>query len=204
MRFPLQALAIVAIATLVEAAFAGRAGAQVCPTAASGKRGFVVERGQGFQGSKTEVFQLDHDITRTVWRSNGRVALETTQFQGLFQLDRVEEGRRTEFLPQTALADFFPLKPGQSLTASFNTKDINGQSRTMKIVLAVKDSGSISVGPCKYDVLKIDRSETWSSEAPRFVNTDYYSPELKLIIAKEYKRDGRTNLIKFDRISANP
>ena len=68
----------------------------------------------------------------------------------------------------------------------------------------MKDAGSLFIGPCKYNILKIDRNESRNADEPRFLNTDYYSPDLKLIIAKEYKRDGRMNLIKFDRISANP
>jgi hypothetical protein len=36
---------------------------------------------------------------------------------------------------------------------------------------------------------------------PRFIDTDYFSPELKLILAREYReRNGGTNMIKYDRI----
>ena len=54
------------------------------------------------------------------------------------------------------------------------------------------------IGACKYDILKIQRDETG---ARRFNNVDYYAPTLKLVVAKEYsERDGRTTLIKFDKI----
>jgi hypothetical protein len=33
-------------------------------------------------------------------------------------------------------------------------------------------------------------------------DTDYYSPELKLVLAKEYRDNGATHLVKFDRIDA--
>ncbi len=34
-----------------------------------------------------------------------------------------------------------------------------------------------------------------------FNNVDYYAPALKFVVAKEYKeRDGRTTLIKYDKI----
>ena len=47
----------------------------------------------------------------------------------------------------------------------------------------------------------LERSESHSAEPPRYRYADFYSPELKLILAKEYReRDGRTNLVKFDRI----
>lgn len=53
------------------------AAADACPTAASGKDGFVVERSGS---SETEVFHVDKSIVRTVMRSGGRMLLETTQF----------------------------------------------------------------------------------------------------------------------------
>jgi hypothetical protein len=52
-------------------------------------------------------------------------------------------------------------------------------------------------------VLKIERRESSGDGPFRFIDTDYYAPGLKLVIAKEYRdRSGgdRTTLIKFDRI----
>jgi len=93
------------------------------------------------------------------------------------------------------------LKPGLSVSAVFNAKDSHGKSRTVKVILSVKGSDALFIGPCKYNILKIDRTETWDDRASRFVNTDYYLPELKLILAKEYREpDGKTHLNKFDRI----
>jgi hypothetical protein len=51
----------------------------------------------------------------------------------------------------------------------------------------VKREDALYIGPCKYAVLVIERSESRSAEPPKFVDTDYYSQELKLILAKEYK-----------------
>ena len=40
---------------------------------------------------------------------------------------------------------------------------------------------------------------------PVFMYTDYYAPDLKLVLGKEYReRDGRTELIKFDKIYQSP
>jgi hypothetical protein len=40
-----------------------------------------------------------------------------------------------------------------------------------------------------------------SVDPPRFIDTDYYSPELKLILAREYReRNGGMNMIKYHRI----
>lgn len=57
------------------------------------------------------------------------------------------------------------------------------------------------IGPCQYRVLLIDRNVGYDQAKPVFIETGYYSPVLKLVIAKEFKdRDGRTSLNKFDRI----
>jgi hypothetical protein len=67
--------------------------------------------------------------------------------------------------------------------------------------MAVKGSDVLYIGPCKYSVLKIERSESRGIDPPRFVDTDYYSQELKLILAKEYReKNGGTRMIKYDRI----
>jgi hypothetical protein len=47
----------------------------------------------------------------------------------------------------------------------------------------------------------MERRESRGGSPLRFINTDYYAPDLKLTIAKEYRDKGdRTRLIKFDRI----
>jgi hypothetical protein len=57
------------------------------------------------------------------------------------------------------------------------------------------------IGSCKYSVLQLERSESSSGAPPRFINTDDYSPVLKLILAKEYRGDnGPGDVIKYDRI----
>lgn len=171
--------------------------AQDCPTAQSGRTGFVVQRGEQ---QKTEIFHVEDGIVRTVMRFGGKTLLETTQHQGLFQLDRLEEGRRTKYEPQTDLKSLFPLKSGRTVAAKFTTES-NGQRGTLSVEMAVRGADVVYIGPCKYSVLKIERSESRSDDPPRFVDTDYYSPELKLVLAKEYRESGGgTHMIKYDRI----
>jgi hypothetical protein len=172
------------------------AAAQECPTAQSGKLGFAVERGEQ---QKSEVFHLDDGIVRTVMRYKGTTLLETTQYEGLFQLDRVDRGRRTSFEPQTGLKKFFPLKIGQNISAKF-ISDTGGRQGTLLVDMVVKGPDVIYIGPCKYNVLKVERSVSRSIDPPRFVNTDFYSPELKLILAKEYRENNGARMIKYDRI----
>jgi hypothetical protein len=173
------------------------ADAQDCPTAQSGRLGFVVERGDQ---QKSDIFHGDDGVVRTVMRYNGTMLLETTQYEGLFQLDRLDKGRKTKFEPQTDLKKFFPLKPGRNASAKFISES-DGRHGQLSVEMAVKGTDVLYIGPCKYAVLKIERSESRSTEPPRFVNTDYYSPELKLILAKEYREsNGGTHTIKYDRI----
>lgn len=71
----------------------------------------------------------------------------------------------------------------------------------MTVVLALAGKDTLFIGPCAYSVWKIERSESRGDSPPRLLNIDYYSPDLKVVIAKEYKeKDGRNTLIKFDRI----
>jgi hypothetical protein len=165
--------------------------------AQSGKTGFVVQRGEQ---QKSEVFHGDGGIVRTVMRFNGAMLLETTQHEGLFQLDRLDQGRRTKYEPQNDLKKLFPLKPGRTVAANFATES-DGRRGTSSVELAVKGTDVIYIGPCKYNVLKIDRSESRSAGPPRFIDTDYYSPELKLILAREFRESGGgTHMNKYDRI----
>ena len=69
---------------------AALATAQDCPTPQSGKVGFVVERGDR---QKSEIFLAEGDVVHTVMRYDRAMVLETTQHEGLFQLDRLESGR---------------------------------------------------------------------------------------------------------------
>jgi dienelactone hydrolase len=173
------------------------AATQDCPTAQSGKLGFVVERGEQ---QKSDVFHADDGIVRTVMRYNGTMLLDTTEHEGLFQLDRLDNGRKTKFEPQNDLKKLFPLKIGINVGAKFISEG-NGQQGTLSVEMVVRGAEVLYIGPCKYNVLKIERSESRSTEPPRFVNTDYYSPELKLILAKEYRENnGSTHMIKYDRI----
>ena len=122
------------------------AAAQDCPTAASGKAGFVVERGDQ---QKSEVFHVGDGVVRTVMRYNGTTVLETTQHEGLFQLDRLDNGRKAKFEPQTDLNKLFPLKTGRNVGAKFISEN-NGRQVTLSVDLAVRGADVLYIGPCKY------------------------------------------------------
>jgi hypothetical protein len=169
--------------------------AEECPTQQS--TGFVVERNER---QKSEVFHGDQNTVRTVMRYDGTTLLETTYYEGLFLLDRLDHGRRTKYLPRTDLKALFPMKPGRRASAQFTT-EADGQSGQLTVEFVVKPPEEMDIGRCKYSVLRIEHSESRGAGPAQFLSTDFYSPELKLVLAREYKdRNGRTELIKYDRI----
>jgi len=168
-----------------------------CPTAQTAKSGFVVERNER---QKSEVSRDDKGVIHTVMRYNGTTLLETTQFEGIFSLERLDRGRRTTYEPSEDLKSLFPLKPGQQAHAKFITEH-DGQYGRLYVELDVKGTEDLAIGPCKYPVLRIDRRESTSAVPPQFVYAELYSPDLKLILAREYKRqNGEAQVIKYDRI----
>ena len=168
-----------------------------CPTAQTAKSGFVVERNEQ---QKSEVSRDDKGVIHTVMRYNGTTLLETAQFEGIFSLERLDRGRRTTYEPSEDLKNLFPLKPGQQAHAKFITEH-DGQYGRLYVELDVKGTEDLAVGPCKYSVLRIDRRESTSAVPPQFVYAELYSPDLKLILAREYKRqNGEAQVIKYDRI----
>jgi hypothetical protein len=173
--------------------------AEECPTAKSASEGFVVQRGER---SKTEVFHVGETDVRTVYRVDGRSMLEVTLFQGLFDLDRLDRGKRSAYRPVSDLDKFFPPAPGKKITAIFEETEGERKGNLRTFVLEVrKEPDTLSIGACEYKVLRIDRSVMDSNNKPVFMETDYYAPDLKLVIGKEYREsDGRTSLNKFDRI----
>ena len=177
---------------------ASTAGAQDCPTAKSAASGYVVERETG---SKTDVLFGDGSVVRTIMRFNGKILLETTQFQGVFDLERIDRGRRIVFRPQSNLSAVFPLTVGKTATVEFDVEG-DGRPSTLAIRISVKAADTLYIGRCKYDVLKIERSESRGGGPFGLRGTDYYSTDLKLVIAREYREGAaNANLIKFDRIS---
>ena len=146
-----------------------------------------------------EVFYDQSPILRTTLQAGDRTLLETTQFQGLFELSRVDRGTRIEQKPKTELAKFFPLKPKQVISADFEVT-MNGGTRTKTAKLEYVGVEDYSLGDCTYSVVKLRRSETVPIV---YDNIDYYAPELRFVVAKEYReRDGRTTIVGYTRISS--
>jgi hypothetical protein len=77
-----------------------------------------------------------------------------------------------------------------------------GKTVPLTVLLLVKSRESLSIGPCTYTVFKIEHHEArGEGSAPSYIYTDYYSPDLKLVLMKEYREpDGRSTFVKYDKV----
>jgi hypothetical protein len=168
-----------------------------CPSAVKGRGVFIAERGEQ---SKTEVAFGDGAIVTSVSRLRGKPFLETRQYEGLIELERLDKGRKTSFKPKTDLAKIFPLKPKQQISVELDVSQDGTETSTMTVDLKMIGADNLVIGACNYDVLKFERIEAKSNRKSEPV-IEYYAPELKFVVAKEYReRDRRTTLVKFDRV----
>ena len=171
--------------------------AENCPDAKAATRPFIVQRSDDW---RLAVVHVDDTTVRTMLRSQGNTILETVEFQGLFQLDRIDRGRRKVFRPKGDLKSFFPIKVGKKIVAEFDTEE-SGKIFSTKIELVVRKADALYIGVCKYAVFQIQRSESSAGGPLQFFNYDYYSPDLKIVLAKEYTNAGRASTwIKYERI----
>jgi len=202
MRFAFSSIALSIVAGLVATDIFSPARADDCPGANALSSSFVVERGDR---SKVSISHLADGIVRTIYRVGSYTALETSEFQGLFPLERIDRGRRTTFQPKVDLKTFFPLRVGRNITATFDAEEA-GKTFLVTLALVVRKTDTLYIGNCKYAVFQIEKSEGRGGQTPIFINNDYYAENLKLIIAKEYKeRGGATTWVKYDKIySAEP
>jgi hypothetical protein len=171
--------------------------ADECPAAVAGRGAFVVERGEQL---KTEVTFGDGALVRSVSRNRGAIYLEAEQYEGLIQISRIDKGHKTVFKPGSDLATLFPLKPRQNISVQLDVAEDGAEPWVATVDLRMIGTDSIAIGACNYDVLKFERTEARSGNKTDPI-VEYYAPELKFVIAKEYQeRGGRTTVVKFDRI----
>ena len=169
-----------------------------CPTSKTASNGFIVERGERM---KLEVLRSGDTETRTVLRYDGRALTEVTLFQGLFELDRLDRGKRNTYRPISNLAKAYPPVPGKKMTAILEGTDGDSKVTRSYVLNVRKEVETLAVGACKYAVMLIDWNWLNDKSKPVFMHTDYYAPDLKLILAKEYREsDGSRTLNKFDKI----
>jgi hypothetical protein len=141
------------------------------------------------------------EVVHTTVRYAGRTLLETDLFAGLFSLSLLDRGRRSTYQPLTDLKTLFPLRVGQKALALFDYTN-GGQTVPITILLLVKTSEPLTIGQCTYPVLQVEHNEArGEGRAPRYVYTDYYSPDLKLVLMKEFHEpDGQSTFVKYDKI----
>ena len=159
--------------------------AEDCPNALAGSGSYTLEQGVN---RITEVFYDDGPTVKTEFRIGGQLLLATTLYQGLFELHRLDRGLLIESKPRDDLGKFFPLRPLQNmpkiLVTSFDLTSSEAVTKNNIRVVRLRYIGAqeFKIGDCTYPVLKFQRDENW----PSVSNIDYYAPQLKLVIAKEY------------------
>jgi hypothetical protein len=177
---------------------AGPSFAADCPSPQKPDQPFRVSVGNR---SSSEVYRLDSGETRTVTRFSGGIILEQTYHQGLIQVEHIAGGKRTLYTPLTNLKALFPMKVGQTHRVDFDVQTPDGKKRVMHAEYKVVGKDQLHIGPCRYEVLKVEHSNRFGEGPLIFSNTDWYAPDLRLIVAREFKRGNSTNVIKYDAIS---
>lgn len=170
-----------------------------CPSSQNPKQGFRVSIGSS---ATSEVYRLDTGDTRAVERFKGGAIAEKTYYQGLIHTEQLDNGRRTTFTPKSSLKTLFSLKVGQRHQVAFDVQTANGQKSELYAEYKVVGKDQITIGGCRYDVFKVEHSNGNRKEQMHFIDTEWYSPDLRMILAREYKRtNGDTIIRKYDAIS---
>ena len=167
-----------------------------CPSSKLPTQGYIL----GLGGSKSEIYRLNSGETRVVTRYKTGDVVEQTLYQGLIRIEHLDRGKRLKFEPKTDLNHIFPLKMGQLHPVEFDT-EANGQKRVLRSEFKVVGQDKIIVGPCQFDVLKVEHRNRFGDGPLLFINTDWYAPDIKMILAREYNEsNARTSIRKYDSI----
>jgi hypothetical protein len=184
------------LAAVLPAVPTGSQAANNCPSASSGKGSFILERRAN---SQQQVSYDETPIIHTSLQYDGRTLLETTMYQGLFELNRVDRGTRIEQTPKDDLGKFFPLKAKPTISADFDVT-MNGGTKSKTVKLQYVGDQDYSLSECTYHVIKLHRIDTLPIVSD---NIDYYAPDLRFVVANEYRDDnGRTTVVGYTKISS--
>jgi hypothetical protein len=170
-----------------------------CPSSQKPAQAYRVSVGNS---STSDIYRLNTGETRVVGHFRDGTISEQTFFQGLIRTEHIDRGRRTTYKPGRNLADFFPLKTGQTLLVDFDVVALDGQKKVLHAKYEVTGKDQIFIGPCRYDVVKVAHSNSFRDGPLQFINTDWYAPEIRLTVAREFKRaNGEPEIRKYDSIS---
>jgi hypothetical protein len=191
--------AICCMAGAVLSLCGGAAAAADCPNAKKPTQAFRVSVGNA---SATDVYRLDTGETRTVTRFKGGAITEQTYYQGLIPIEHIDDGRRATYAPKSALSALFPLKVGQTYRVDFDMQAPDGKKSILQAVFKVTGKDKVAIGACSYEVFKVEHSASRGKAPLQFINTDWYAPDIRLIVAREYRDGKRGSIInKYDTIS---
>jgi hypothetical protein len=95
----------------------------------------------------------------------------------------------------------FPPRVGQDHRVDFNVQSPDGKKRILHAEYKVVGKDRIAIGPCRYEVLKIEHSNSFSEGPLTFIDTDWYAPEIRLIVAREFRQGKSGSVInKYDAL----
>ena len=156
-----------------------------CPTAQNAAQGFMLIR--GFL-NVTEVYRTGADETHIVIRVPQRPVIEETLYSGLIPTERVENGLRVTYAPKSDLLRIFPLKVGESHRLDFERRTPDGRRAATQVEYKVVGVDRTTITGCVYDVFKVERRESVGKRPLQFVSTEWYAPDIRMILGREYKR----------------
>lgn len=170
-----------------------------CPSGQKSNEPFSVATGST---SISEVYRLETGDTRIIGRYRDGSIVEQTYYQGLVRTEHFDRGQRRTYVPRGDLKKHFPLKVGQTMAIELDATGPRGEKQVLRAEHKVVGRDRISIGPCNFEVLKIEHSNRFGEGPLIFINTDWFAPDLKLILAREYKRPGGgSDIRKYDSIA---
>lgn len=79
------------------------------------------------------------------------------------------------------------MKVGQTYRADFDAQEPTGRQRLFRTEYKVVGKDRIVVGPCPYEVLKIEYSNRFGEGPLIFINTEWYVPSIGSVLAREFR-----------------
>lgn len=176
---------------------AGPALGNDCPTAQTGKLGFILER----QGTIAEVRPATNHFVHVVNSYPSGKRQNVIYYRGLFPISRFDDTAKSINIPVSDLRTIFPLdmKARRALTYAPAHPDKVGELISLELTVTGREE--LEIGPCSYDVLSVRNRFLNAEGRTTSEHTDLYSTELGFVLAKRYEEKGGTQtVIKYQRI----
>jgi hypothetical protein len=164
----------------------GKAAAIDCPSGELSQESYVLVADNG--SSVTQVDRTRPEAVLTARYIRRRPASAHVLYQGLVPLAISQKERRIVNTPRSDLKRMFPLNVGETHRLEFERTIADGKRGIVRAEYKVLGEDRTRIGACVYDVFKIEHSEAVGRGPMRFINTEWYAPDLRMIIGREYRR----------------